>query len=154
MLALRGAAWSSCGKIPKAAPLVCSVASSGRDVLVPGSGERWISPVLRTALCTIYGRGCVSPTEATCTACLPFLARGKVKVLVVRLCLTLCDPMDCSPPGTSIHEILQVRTREGIVIRFSRESSQPSNRTQVSYIAGSFFTIGKSIHVGIATQML
>ena len=35
--------------------------------------------------------------------------KGKVKVLVTQSCLTLCDPMDCSPPGSSVHRILQAR---------------------------------------------
>ena len=63
-----------------------------------------------------------------------------MKVLVTQLCLTLCDSMDCSPPGSSVHEILQERTLEWVAIPFSRGSSQPRDRTQVSYIAGRFFT--------------
>ena len=45
---------------------------------------------------------------------------------------TLCDPMDCSPPGSSVHGILQTRILEWIAIPFSRGSSQPRDRTQVS----------------------
>ena len=37
-------------------------------------------------------------------------------MLVVQSCVTLCDPMDCSPPGSSVHEILQARTLEWVVI--------------------------------------
>ena len=48
-------------------------------------------------------------------------------VLVSQLCLALCNPMDCSPPGSSVHGILQARTLELIVIPFSRGSSQPRN---------------------------
>ena len=55
-------------------------------------------------------------------------------------CLTLCSPLDCSPPGSSIHGILQARILEWVAISFSRGSSQPRNRTQVSCIAGRFFT--------------
>ena len=66
--------------------------------------------------------------------------RYKVKVLVTQLCLTLCDPMDCSPPGSSVHEILQATILERVAIHFSRGSSRPRNQTQVSYIAGRFFT--------------
>ena len=44
-------------------------------------------------------------------------------VLVAQSCLTLCDPMDCSPPGSSVHGILQARTLEWVVIAFSRGSS-------------------------------
>ena len=52
------------------------------------------------------------------------------KVLVAPWCLTLCGPMDCSPPGSSVHEILQARTLESIVIPFSRGSYQPRDRTR------------------------
>ena len=62
-------------------------------------------------------------------------------VLVTQFCLTLCDPMDCSPPGSSIHGILQARILEWVAISFSRGSSQPRDWTQVSSIAGRFFTI-------------
>ena len=66
---------------------------------------------------------------------------NKVKVLVVQLCPTLWDPMDCSPPGSSVHEILQARVLEWVAISYSRGSSQPRDQTQVSCIAGRFFTI-------------
>ena len=49
--------------------------------------------------------------------------------------------MDCSPLGSSIHEILQARILEWIAIPFSRGSSQLRDQTQVSFIAGRFFTI-------------
>ena len=39
---------------------------------------------------------------------------------VVQLCLTLCDPVDCSPPGSSVHGILQARILEWVAISFSR----------------------------------
>ena len=55
--------------------------------------------------------------------------------------VSLYDPMDCSPPSSSIHGILQARVLEWIAIPFSRGSSQPRDRTQVSCIAGGFFTI-------------
>ena len=45
--------------------------------------------------------------------------------LVTQLCLTLSDPMDCSPPGSSVPGILQGRILEWVAIPFSRESSQP-----------------------------
>ena len=43
--------------------------------------------------------------------------------LVTQLCLTLCDPMDCSPPGSSVHGILQARIVEWVAISSSRGSS-------------------------------
>ena len=42
------------------------------------------------------------------------------KVLVAQSCLTLCDPMDCSPPGSSVHEILQARVVEWVAMPSSR----------------------------------
>ena len=47
----------------------------------------------------------------------------KVKVLVTQLCPTLCDPLDCSSPGSSIHGILQARILERVAILSSRVSS-------------------------------
>ena len=49
--------------------------------------------------------------------------------------------MDCSPPGSSVHGILQARILEWIAIPFSRGSSQPRDWTQVSCITGRFFTV-------------
>ena len=48
--------------------------------------------------------------------------------------LTLCDPIDCSPPG-SFHGILQAKILEWVAVPFSRGSSQPSDRTCVSYVS-------------------
>ena len=57
-------------------------------------------------------------------------------------CLTFCDPMECSPPGASVHGISQARILDWVAISFSRGSSQLRDQTQVSYIAcivcGSF----------------
>ena len=61
-------------------------------------------------------------------------------IVCAQLCSTLCDPMDCSPPGSSVHGILQARILEWVAMPFSRESSWPRGRTQISRIAGRFFT--------------
>ena len=61
-------------------------------------------------------------------------------VLVTQSCPTLCDPMDCSPPGSSVHEIFQARILEWLAISFSRGSSQPRGGTRVTCTAGRFFT--------------
>ena len=58
-----------------------------------------------------------------------------VKVLVTQSCLTLCDPIYCSPPGFSVHGILQARLLEWVAISFSRGSSWPFSRAWVSCIA-------------------
>ena len=60
--------------------------------------------------------------------------------LVAKSCLTLCDPMDCTLPGSSVHGISQARTLEWLAISFSRRSSQPRDRTHISCIAGGFLT--------------
>ena len=55
----------------------------------------------------------------------------------------LCNVMDCSPPGSSVHGILQARLLEGVAMSSSRGSSPPRDQTYIScisYIAGRFFT--------------
>ena len=59
----------------------------------------------------------------TCTLC-----------IVAQTCPTLCNPMDCSTPGSSVHGISQERILEWVVISFSRGSSQPRDRTRVSCV--------------------
>ena len=60
---------------------------------------------------------------------------SEVKVKVSQSCPTLCDRMDYTS-----HGILQARILEGVAFPFSRGSSQPRDQTQVSHIAGRFFT--------------
>ena len=60
---------------------------------------------------------------------------------LLQSCLTLYDPMDCSPPGSSVHGILHARILEWVAILFSRGSSRPRDWTWVFCIAGRFFTI-------------
>ena len=64
-----------------------------------------------------------------------------LKVLVTQSCLTLWDAMDCSPPGFSVHGILQARILEWVAMLSSRASSQPRDQTQVSCIADGSFTV-------------
>ena len=61
-----------------------------------------------------------------------------VLCLVTQSCLSFGDPMDCSPPDSSAHGILQARIMEWVAIPFSRGSSPPRNQTCVSCIAGRF----------------
>ena len=49
--------------------------------------------------------------------------------------------VDCSPPSSSVHGILQARILEWVAISFSRRSSRPRDRTQVSHIAGRCFNL-------------
>ena len=60
---------------------------------------------------------------------------------VAQSCPTLCNPMDYSPPGSSVHGILQAQILEWVAIPFSRVSSRPRDQTWLSYIEGRFLTI-------------
>ena len=55
--------------------------------------------------------------------------KGSEPLLVSQSCLTFCDPLDCSPPGSSLHGMLQARVLEQVAIPFSRGSSRPRDRT-------------------------
>ena len=57
-------------------------------------------------------------------SCVDVLTPSILKVLVAQFCLTLCDAMDCSLPGSSVHGILQARMLEWVAIAFSRGSAQ------------------------------
>ena len=73
----------------------------------------------------------------------PYMTTGKIICVSVRLtqsCSTLCDPMDCSPPDSSVHGILQARILEWLAIYFSRGSSWPRDQSWVSFTAGRCFT--------------
>ena len=63
----------------------------------------------------------------------------KLRSEVTQLCLTLCNPMDCSLPGSSVHGIFQARILEWVAMSFSRRSSWPRDRTHVSHIVGRCF---------------
>ena len=60
---------------------------------------------------------------------------------LLQSCPTLCDPMDCSSPGSSVHGILQARILEWVATSFSRGSSWPRDQTWVSCIIGRFFVV-------------
>ena len=73
----------------------------------------------------------------------------KCKVLVIQSCLTLCDPVHCSLPGSSVYGILQGRILEWIAFSFSRGSSQPIESKSPSLQADSllFKPLGKPIYM-------
>ena len=71
-----------------------------------------------------------------------FLAfHSSVRAKSLQLCLTLCNPVVCSPPGFSFHRILQARRLEWVSISFSMRSFQLRDRTCISYIS----CIGKRV---------
>ena len=70
-----------------------------------------------------------------------FIEESESESEVAQSCPTLCDPMDCSLPGSSLHGILQARVLIWVSISFSRESSQPKDQTWVSCIPGKCFNL-------------
>ena len=70
-------------------------------------------------------------------------SRTTISTKSLQACLTLCDPVVCSPPDSSVHGILQTRILEWVVMSSSRGSPQPRDQTLLSYvywIAKRFFT--------------
>ena len=82
----------------------------------------------QTSAFWLWGRLCVS-------------LKSNVVCLVAQWCPTLCNPLDCSLPGSSFRGILQARLQEWVAIPFYRGSSQPRDQTLVSCIAGRFLTV-------------
>ena len=74
-----------------------------------------------------------------CIPCIMCPSRAML-CFVTQSCPVLCNIMDCSPPGSSVHGIFQPRILEWVARPSSRGSSQPKDRTQVSRNAGGFFT--------------
>ena len=119
-----------------------------------GSGETRVSPRGK--------RGVSVHAQGPCSEILPFPPPPWAGRAVIRasetsrwgvcVCVCVCavpscsvvsyslQPKDCSPPGSSVHGILQARILEWVAMPSSRGSSQPRNRIQVSCIAGRFFT--------------
>ena len=108
----------------------------------------WIFPLhsLGTSVfwsvCFWWSVACSSPSFVLLMVLFIFLdiLNYSSKVLVAQSCPTLCDPMHCSPPGSSVHGFSQARILEWVAISFSRGSSWPSDRTWVPCTTGRFFT--------------
>ena len=84
------------------------------------------------------------PQDWKMSVFIPIPKKGNAKEFsseVAQSCPSLCDPMDCSLLGATIHGIFQARILEWVAISFSRRSSQPRNWTWVSHIVGRRFTI-------------
>ena len=62
-------------------------------------------------------------------------------VLVAQSCSTLCNLTDSSPPGSSVHGVIQARILKWVTIPFSWGSSRPKDGTQVSCTGVGFFTV-------------
>ena len=73
--------------------------------------------------------------------CIKAKTRNRLLLLLSHSAMSnTCELMDCSPPGFSVHGVFQAKILEWVAIPFSRISSQPRDRTQVSRIAGRLFT--------------
>ena len=70
-----------------------------------------------------------------------FRKQSYILRLFLIITVTLCDPLDCSLPGSSVHGISQARILEWVAISFSRGSYQPRDRTRVFRVTGRFLTI-------------
>ena len=113
-----------------------TAARSGAQLVLPSHLQSPGQPLCHfykvqwSVTCVMSERGgrCVKETLLVC-------------ILVTQSCPTLCDPMDCSPPGFSVHGILQTGILEWVAISFSRGSSWPKHQTRVSCVVGRFFTI-------------
>ena len=60
---------------------------------------------------------------------------GRCVLFYAQSCLTLCDPMDCGPPGSSVHGLFQARILAWVAISYSRGSSRPRGRTSSSCVS-------------------
>ena len=97
----------------------------------------WLSKIIQT----MHQKGFLifSPSSQLLNI-LYFPWKWKVKVLVAQSCMTLCNPVECSPPGSSVHGILQAGLLKWVAISFSRGPSWPRDQIQVSCTAGRFIT--------------
>ena len=95
--------------------------------------------MLLSSFCNLEGRLCTLLAQRIGFPIVSLLGK---RILFHCLCakllqsyLTLCDPIDCNPPGSSVNVILQARILEWVAISFSTGSSQCRNQTNVSYIS-------------------
>ena len=131
-----------------------SPAFSGTFILPSGTWNRSLSKLIVRVVCTSHWPKSAaveySPLTRYYRSCLllfrlnkgilleRFVAKsasgGSCCYLVTKPCLTLCDPMDCSPPGSSVHRVFQTRILEWVAISFSRGSSWSRDQTHISCI--------------------
>ena len=102
------------------------------DVLTSEPGRAWLSTC--AASCgrlgwppSHHGHTRFRVTESASWGGSPLSGYGSCACLVAQSCLILCDPTDCSPPGSSVHGISQARILEWVAISFPRGSSPPRN---------------------------
>ena len=131
--------WIVCSEVSQSCPALCDPV----DCSLPGSSVHGIfqARVLEW-LAISFSRGSSQHRDQTWIKGLTKIKNHLVKESeVAQSCPTLCDSMDCSLPGFSFHGIFQARVPEWVAISFARESSQSRDRTWVSCITGSRFTL-------------
>ena len=89
----------------------------------------------------LQAHSCLIRYLTTLSMNIRILHKRRKRKIVTQSCLTLVDPTDCSPSGSSVCAIPQARILEWVATPFSRVSSLPRDRTHVSWITGRFFTI-------------
>ena len=104
-------------------------------------GHDWsdLAAVVVWQIHSYYSISCGQDTSPSVSSCVNQMG-ACMDVQSIQSCPTLCDPVNCSPPGSSVHGILQARILEQVAMPSSRESSQPRDWTRISCIEGRFFT--------------
>ena len=134
----------------------CLTLCNAMDCSLPGSSvhrilqkriPEWVAKPSSRELSQPRDRTCVSYVSCICRQVVYLGSQWgsqivkSVLCLVTQSCLTLCEPMDCSLPGSSVHgDSLGENTRV-VAMHSSKGSSQSRDWTQVSHVAGGFFTI-------------
>ena len=127
-------------------PVRTSPPSPDLFIPLPGISKNSVSQSVCAMLNSWSSCGCISHVSFSfclLSGCIkPQNSPGHcVCLFSPRSCPTLCGPMDCSPPGPSVHGTSQARTLGWVAMPSSRRSSQPRDRTHVSYI----FCIGRQV---------
>ena len=96
----------------------------------------WVLYFCTWDMANILNKTISSPFASVCALMCLYMC-----VLAAQSCLTLCNPTDCNLPGSCVRGILQARILGWVAIFFSRRSPWPKGWTQVSCVAGRFFTL-------------
>ena len=96
----------------------------------------WVLYFCTWDMANILNKTISSPFASVCALMCIYMC-----VLAAQSCLTLCNPTDCNLPGSCVRGILQARILGWVAIFFSRRSPWPKGWTQVSCVAGRFFTL-------------
>ena len=128
-------------------PMDCSPPGSAVHEILYGKNIGMDSYSLLQGIFPTQGLNPVSHTAGRFFTFWATREASKTKCLHSKSCPTLCDPMDCSLPGSSVHRIFQVRIQEWVAISFFRGSSQPRDQTHIPCVS----CIGRQIFYHWAT---